>query len=232
MKKLMTALTICAVAGFAVAADVVSENIVGFCTASMPGSEWRILGLNWNKVGGADPTLDNLLAQGTAFSLDDQFQYVEPGGATKIYTYVIDGLDQGWWDVDADNWGVPTLPTGSGGWFFTSASANIKLVGEVPGTVGMRTFAAGAWYIISSSYPVSLEVNNGSKVAWTGLAVDDQIQVIKEDGSPAIYTYVVDGLDQGWWDVSADDWAVGGIAEPGKGMYLYVQNEVTMTETL
>lgn len=30
MKKLMTALTICAVAGFAVGADVVSENIVGF----------------------------------------------------------------------------------------------------------------------------------------------------------------------------------------------------------
>jgi hypothetical protein len=109
MKKLMTALAACLVAGFAVAQGVTSANVVGYLKLAASGT-YPSHGPTFITVGdtGLQWTLGNMTAEGA--ELDSDFiQFLNPadtsvsGTATYCDSATATGLGhpewQGWWDI-------------------------------------------------------------------------------------------------------------------------------------
>jgi hypothetical protein len=109
MKKLMTALAACLVAGFAVAQGVTSANVVGYLKLAASGT-YPSHGPTFITVGdtGLQWTLGNMTAEGA--ELDSDFiQFLNPadtsvsGTATHCDSATATGLGhpewQGWWEI-------------------------------------------------------------------------------------------------------------------------------------
>lgn len=224
MKKLMTALTICAVAGFAVAADVVSENIVGFNTTTVAAGSQGIVGCNFEAVGGGASTFQTLNG-GMTFNNGDTIWVWDGTTPWKLYTW--DSGEGSWWDFDADDAGDPAVDAGVGFWLICSATKDVRLAGQVPPSGTQLVMPAGQ-SLISTPVPMDLDLN-GANVSWSGTSNGDTIWAW--DGTTPWKLYTWDAGEVAWWDFAADDVATGVSVAGGNGFWLFNAAPVSMTMT-
>ena len=201
MKKLMTALAVCAVAGFAVAQTVTSANIVGYNTATIkPG--FTMLSANFAAVTNvsASISLQNLfspsgLIASNTVSQSDQIQ-IWNGSSFVGYFYQAYKATNPNKFAAGPAWvltTVPgiattaTIPPGTGFWFSRPTGAGyttttVTVAGQVLQAT-TNTFALNAGFnMIGSAYPVDFKLNGGpfdwsTATASNTVSQSDQIQV-------------------------------------------------------
>jgi methyl coenzyme M reductase alpha subunit len=230
MKKLMTALTICAVAGFATAADVVSENIVGFLSITASGT-YPSHGPTFITVGdvNVESTLGNLTANGMDPD-SDTIQFLSPVDASVVdaATYCDAALAtllgdpglQGWWapsDVGGVNKDDMVLTAGTG-FLCNFGSGNpivIKSAGEVVQAPISLDMTGLVYPMVANPVPADLTLGD---ITADGMDPDsDTIQFLDPTDASvvdaatycdaALATLLGDPGLQGWWAPSD----VGGV---------------------
>jgi len=192
MKKLMTALAVCAVASLSLAdgTTVTSANIVGYCAATANGVG-ALSGTVFEKVGGGTPTFSQLYDTSAMLDWVDNVAVFNPADGTFPTYYWGAGGIEGQFDTIGD----PAMPLGFG--LLTSLTpAKVNQAGQVHDITTPYThhLAAGA-SIVSSAWPVPF---NLSKFDWSGLApYSDNIGIFNAaDGTFATYTWDGTGFTQ------------------------------------
>jgi len=210
MKKLMTALAVCAVAGFALAqSTVTSANVVGYQTITIkPG--FTMLSANFAAVSNTPTSvsMQNLFATnglyaGQTSGTADQIQ-IWDGSKFVIYYYQAykstvpnKFLAGPAWVKTPGTATTDFVPSGTGFWFnrptSSALTSSVTVAGQVV-SAATNVFALQQGFnMIGSSYPVAFPLNNGP-FNWTNATAGqtsgtaDQIQVW--DGSKfTIYYY-------------------------------------------
>jgi hypothetical protein len=221
MKKLMTALAACLVAGFVVAQSVTSANIVGYQKITPTGT-YPSHGPAFITVGdtGLQWKLGNMTADGMD-PLSDTIQFLSPFDASvsATYTYVSASIDPGlvgWWDP-TDIGGVSmdgeTFAAGTG--FLCNLSGapfDFVYAGEVVQDTISLDLIGLTYPMIANPVPVDLTLGEITAEGMDPLS--DTIQVLNPvDASvSATYTYVSPSIDPvlaGWWDPTD----IGGVSK-------------------
>lgn len=183
MKKLMTALTICAVASFATATDVTSPNIVGYTTDGVTANKYIQIAPAFVGVGNAAALGVNQLLKGN-FQPGDQLMIWDVG-AQALGTFLTWGeaydpetdltLGINAWTDENSYYSSLTLTPGTGLWLNTSGGAAVQFnqVGQVDVAPKSLTIQGDGFYsIIANPYPVTVLVNSKT---WTGFQPGDQL---------------------------------------------------------
>jgi hypothetical protein len=227
MKKLMTALAACLVAGFVVAQSVTSANIVGYNTATVTGGGQNIVGINFEAVGGGASTFQTV--NGNKSFSDGDFLYQWDGSiGTFGGGYSWDAGGSTWYDVAADDVGDPVVSAGSGFWLICAASESITVAGQVPVSGTQLVIPGSSQYIVANPVPTGMDLND-TAFTWTGISDGDFIYVW--DGSSFGGGYSWDAGGSVWYDVAADDVASGVKVQQGQGFWLINANQVTLQAT-
>jgi len=222
MKKLMTALAVCAVAGFALATGggVVSANIVGYMNKTAPGTyistgpmfisvgstnkTWRLGDIS---ATGMDPTSDNIQFLSAAdANVVLTATYVD---AAHAITY---SMTQGWWNLDLDT-SLDNTTVASGTGFLTSfASVGITLTyaGEVLQSTNTIDLSGMNYPMIANPTPVDLVLSN---ITCSGMdPTSDNIQFLSPTDANVVLTAtyvdaahaITYSMTEGWWNLDLD----------------------------
>jgi len=215
MKKLMTALTVCAVASYAIAAtNVVSQNIVGYNNSTING--WSMHSVAFDAVGG-DGFIANVNLKG-AFTAGDTLQIwngsdYDPIMFGDIYDEgLLNIIGQGWLDPENGYWPwTNTIPQGVGFWVNTQSSTPVTFVGQVPASGTVVANLVQGWNLIGVGFPIDVVLNNA---VWTGVATGDVADGWDgNDYVPVSYGDIYDEallniIGQGWLDPNNGYWAM------------------------
>ena len=231
MKKLMTALAACLVAGFVVAQSVTSANVVGYVTQT--GSAGFNLYAPMFTTVGSVPAEGKLSAITGNFADFDTIQFVDSdGNIPTVYQWLtVAGIGvaaDGWYD-DAMNPVDPTLPQGASYLLNVAAPSDVLNVGEVKNASVVVTAVTG-FAPIGNATPTE---RNLSEIAFAGGITDfDTVQFVDQDGNiPTVYQWLtVGGVGvgaDGWYDDSMNPVDVSLPA--GKGVLLNTASGCTLT---
>jgi len=186
MKKLMIALTICAVAGLAAAADVVSTNIVGYNTVTLKQG-YNLLAVNFGNVGGgAGLTLQQLfptvtngapvvgLTFGAGSAAGDNILFYDPVAGYKTYflykgTKTSNTLNYKWVDADLNVADNTNVTSGTAFWFKKIAAGNFTatVAGEAANDVATTKQIKTGYNTFTSVYPIEWNPNDFGVSYWT-----------------------------------------------------------------
>jgi len=196
MKKLMTIMAACVVAGLVSAQTVTSANIVGYKQVTLQ-TGFNMISLNWNALGGVqdiainslfDPTelASNLTAGATFGSADMIYTYV--GGYTP-YFYKAGSGSNFWSKVGSG--GVPTtdsIPLGSGFWLNKRVgTATLTFAGEVNVSNSFGFVMEPGFNMVGAAYPVDVALNDSTTWNWDSAGVQSGATFGSAD---MIYTYI------------------------------------------
>jgi len=225
MKKLMTALAICALAGMASAGDVVSENVVGYNTLTFKQG-FNLIGIQFEAVAvGGALDIQKIFSGVTLNGIDDEANYGDfmqvwdnaSGSFVAIYYWGDNEtleLDPAWYDVDF-NLATHAFKPGDAFWVYTSvggSAAGAIAAGQVVKTNTVINVKTG-FNLLSNPYPIDFVINGTPGVTVNGLVgVDDEanygdfMQVWDNaTGSFVAIYYWGDNetleLDPAWYDV-------------------------------
>jgi len=248
MKKLMTALTVCAVASYAIAAtNVVSRNVVGYLNIPVNSNQYQSIAFNFDTVGGGDTKFSDLQAS-PAFQAGDVLLKAEYSGLDFVYvTYTwrdqayLDAWElegtPGFYNNNDESMGNSNLPTGAAYWFFTATQKSVLLAGEVyTGTTADYAIPAHKYTMIGSGFPIAFVPND---YVWTGISAGDQLLVPGYIGNDFVYTTYT-WRDQAYldaWELEGtpgfynnNDEKAGVIAVEGFGLWVYTDQNVSMSQ--
>ena len=244
MKKLMTALAVCAAATISMAQSVPSANVVGYSTVPVKATDYTMLGINFQAVGGNDVAINSYFQGNFAGGPDqpdaDTLITWSLASGYKAYFYcqgVDPSLDNNWLDLSY-NIATNTLPVGSACWLLRRGPAtNLVFSGQVKTTVTATTIKANDYTMFSNPYPTLLPINGGiNVVSPTGGPdqpdADTLIGWSLASGYKAyFYCQGVDpSLDNNWLDlgysITTDTINIGGAA-----WYLRRGSQTTMSFT-
>jgi hypothetical protein len=223
MKKLMTALAACLVAGFAVAQSVTSANVVGYVnkdavgTFSSAGPMFVSVGATTWRLGdvttvGMDPTADiiQFLNTDTA-NTEITATYIDAATAAGLG----DAGLQGWWDPSIEN-RLDDLEFAPGQGFlcnFNSVGVSFTYAGEVLQGSTVLDLSGQTFPMVANFTPVDLTL--GDLVAAGMDPTGDIIQFLSTAtaNTEITATYIdaatAAGLGdaglQGWWDPSIEN---------------------------
>ena len=215
MKKLMAA---AAVAACGVALAVESSNIVGYAGNGVAAQEWNLVGLPFVDVGGSNGiAFDKILSMANvpAVSYDDasaglgaELQVRDELGGYTSYYYINDAENKdgdyvtGW--ADGDGYlldGTTKLDSGSGVWLRLASATGVSFTfsGEVESAQSVDGDFINGWTIMSSPYPVMLNLGNVTTEGVSAVSYDDafaglgaEIQVRDAQGLYTSYYYIND----------------------------------------
>jgi hypothetical protein len=228
MKKLLSALAICTVAGYAMAQEVVSQNIVGYMTIEASGTypshgptfitvgdtngEWKLGNMTAN---GMDPLSDNIQFLSAAdATVELTATYVDAVAAVDVFG---DEGMQGWWDLSFEN-RLDTMALSAGTGFLCSfGSGNpitLMYAGEVV-QASINLDMTGLLYPMIAN-PVPVDLTLGDITADGMDPLSDNIQFLSTTDAnvelTATYVDAVAAIDvfgdagmQGWWDLSFEN---------------------------
>ncbi len=235
MKKLMfSAVALCAAVGFA---DITSQNVVGYNTSSLTTGAGKLsmIGGSFASVSGSgfqmngDMTITNLKG-GTGAGDADTLLMWDPtkasgAGGYTIFYYYDDGTEAGWCDPATDDYVEKSyttgFPAGSAFWFkpIDGATKALTFSGAVEDAdyVEPALSEGKKLSMIANAYPVALQLNSETSVAFTGLAggtgAGDADTLLMWDptkasgaGGYTIFYYYDDGTETGWCDPATDDY--------------------------
>ena len=134
MKKLMTALAVCAIASLSLASGgVTSANVVGYQTVPTTGGNYNLLAINWELVGGGSINIQDLFGGSTnglvaagGVTGADNIKVWNPNtsGYKDYYLYTSGGAypqwDGKWFDGGVEATG--SIPMGHGAWYLSRAT--------------------------------------------------------------------------------------------------------------
>jgi hypothetical protein len=168
MKKLITALTVCAVAGFVTAAPVTSANIVGYkADVTVAGANFTLLAPPFTVVGGSAVQIANLFTDNSNFIASDTAE-----NADTIMVWNGSGFDYYFFSSDAGNaWAsdqdsftptTATIPVGGGYWFLRQGSTlnTLTAVGEVITTNINVAVGANGFTCMSNPFAAELPISS------------------------------------------------------------------------
>jgi len=209
MKKLMTALAVCAVAGFAVAQTVPSANVVGYNTVTLnPG--FNMLAVNLDNVSAPTSGLDlNTLIPGTTTNLtkgstspnSDNVLVFSGGGYTTYYLYYSTKsstqLNNQW--VTGGALATNKFKSGDAFWYNlrTNVSVSVQFAGQVPNDASKTRQIVNGFNMLGSGYAADWDPNslgasywatNGAQHGSTSPAADN-IMVFSSGGYTTYYLY-------------------------------------------
>ena len=183
MKKLMTALAVCAVAGFALAQTVTSANVVGYNTVTL-NKGFNMLACNFDQVGAVTNTLDMVipgttpgLVAGKNNGVADNIMLFDP--TTQQYaTYFLWYTTKTTSGYSANNYkwvqsyntlaGV-ALTSGQPFWYNSLSTTNISIpatfAGQVPTTNKNITIRIG-YNMIAGNYAANWDPNSLGTNFW------------------------------------------------------------------
>ena len=237
MKKLMTAVAICAVASFSLAQSVTSANVVGYSTKATPAG-FLMYSAMFTTVGGGSAT--GRLSQITgSFDSFDSIQFVDQDGNIPLqYQWIkagdVPGVSaNGWYDFSNPPNPVDMfLPQGLS---YLIATANTNLLtnsGEVRDAAITINITATGFTCIGNATPTARHI---SSFTFTGLASFDSIQFVDQDGNiPTQYQWIkagdVPGVSvNGWYDFSNPPNPVDPVINSGVGFLLATSAGATVT---
>ena len=174
MKKLMTALAVCAIASLSLASGgVTSANVVGYQTLSVVGTKYNMLGVQWDKVGGGSLSVQDVFA-GTAGLTGSTFADVFAADRIKVWDPVTSGYVDFWlyavindpaWDGKwIDGTGSPATATFSAGstFWLQSKGTNVNVIsaGQAPSAATIsQAIVGGKYNMIINPYPTTYPLN-------------------------------------------------------------------------
>ncbi len=216
MKKLMTALTICAVASFATAADVTSPNVVGYITRTINTGAGEFM----SNVGVPLKCMSAL--DGSYTVANNLFDYVCQPGDT---VYVFNPAN---WDLDSYSYNGIGL-----GWFLAASDGTTHTIASFQVMVGANIFFAPANG--SSPLTISGEVKtsgaqqvvfdaSGSDYIWpitNPFPIETKFSDIETFALAGDTVYVFNPMN---WDL--DSYSYNGV---GLGWFLAASNGTTST---
>lgn len=252
MKKLVTAFAACALAG-AVFAQVESVNVVGYTSTGLNASRFFMYGMNFDKVGGGDLKVSDLIPSVGWTTDQDQIQIANVNPTTgiiefDIYTYfnydpnyVNFDDPEGWYDASGTKVNdTLSLSAGLGFWIKTATEQTVTVAGQVVSDAAVSfTATANRFMMVANAYPVALNPNTDFVVTAGGFTTDlDQIQVANVNQTTGliefdIYTYFnydpnyVNFDDpEGWYDASGTKVSTD-IIPANTGFWFKAANAVT-----
>ena len=232
MKKLMFGFA-CAAAMVA-CADVESSNIVGYTSKAVEANKFIMVGVQFNKAGGAVGSIDmndliKLSPEITPGAFETDFVgapeiQVFNGTAYDMYYYISDATDDSdeplgyncW--ADGDGYQLKEadkLNLGKGFWFRSAQTGTITVLGEVKAEAdAVVSFPANNFDIIANPFPKAFSFANVTTTGITPGAFETdfvgapEIQVFNGTAYD-MYYYISDATDAEDNPVGYDCWADG-----------------------
>ena len=219
-------------------AEVVSSNIVGYEKVSLTDATYKMSGIQFVNVGGANASLNDLFVGNIAYGTEIMF--LDPSGAYITYKYLEEAYDEdndtfveGWGDGDEYLVSNP-LANGSGFWFCPHADGDVTQAGQVSaeGTVTI-SIPAGAYTMVCNPFPTGFNPNSAT---WgDNLAYGTMIMTLDASGAYVTYKYLEEAYDEdadtfapGWGD--GDEYLIKtDIADVGEGFWVYAPSATTLT---
>jgi len=193
MKKLMTALAICAVAGFGLAQSVTSANMVAYNTITVPaGQSYIILGNGLRTVNAGNTNSIDLLdfipnpqaagfTAGTTLGSSDQVWFWYQNGYQQVYLYNTTGpitsrrgkwLNNATWAGGGANAATTfKLKAGDAVWLKRASTNNtiaFQTLGEVVNDASITHTVTNGFNFISSNFAADWDINDGT-INWQGV---------------------------------------------------------------
>lgn len=241
MKKLVTAMAACALAG-AVFAQVQSVNIVGYTTETTPVASYKMLGVVFTPVGDPSGTSSFTSLVTGAFAAGDEVQFLLANGTYKVLNYYVGNLISadftqfnltGWGQggIQADH----LLKSGEAFWIKTGAAVGVVQAGQVQIAANNQiTTPAAAYTMVSAPYPVGY---NLSALTFTGVQAGDEAQFLLANGTYKVFNYYVGNLiSSDFTQFNLTGWGQGGIQADqaiasGEGFWVKTAAATTITFT-
>ena len=209
--------------------------MVGYNKAT-PQYSYHMMSMPFTAVDGGEVKIGSV--QGS-FEMEDniQFSYMDEDGYVQFKTYIwwpedTIGDVAGWYDDDIFVGDSLTIPTGAAVWFITNSGEptpdGLTTSGAVLPTFIEHNGFPETFNMIGSAFPVGFNPN-AETVTWSGLEMEDQIQVayMDEDGYVQFITYMwwpedTIGELAGWYqdDILVEE----AVAEVGQGFWLILAN--------
>ena len=235
-KQLLFALVACA-ASCAWAAEVYSENVVGYTKVTVqPG--FNLLGSSFVQVGtGEAADINDAIKNNGLPGLNEDFSdfattvMTWTGSGYKTYGYVTaeQANDENWlWPESANMWilgdmsdiAVVPVPTGDGFWVQTTGTGTITLIGQVPAAATTDVNIKPGFSLVSCPYAKDINIQDVKVNGLPGLNEDFSdfnTTLMTWTGSGyKTYGYVTaeQADDENWlWPESANKWILGDMSD-------------------
>jgi hypothetical protein len=194
MKRIMTAaLALVTAAGLAVAADVISDNVVGYQTLNITGGNYNMLAVQWDKVQGGNIDIQGVFQDvtgltGSTSALNaDQILVWDPvtSGYTTYWLYDSGGTYPSWdgkWIDGLGGIASAAFPKGTAFWLVSQVTDTNALVsaGQAPSAVSVNAnITAGNYNMVANPYPASYALN--SAYNWLTAGADGSTSALNAD---------------------------------------------------
>jgi hypothetical protein len=253
MKRTLSVATLLGlVATVASATSVTSVNTVGYQTLSIKGGTYNMLAVNWDEVGGASKSIQDLfdtstLTGSSAFGSADNIKVWDPDTSnyTTYFLYDSGGTYPSWdgkWVTTSYIYSDSEFANGASFWLLTrGGDTSLTIDGQVPveATVA-KTLKAGTFTMIGSAFAADLPLNDGLDVAGNGSSAfgsADNVKVWDPDTSnyTTYFLYDSGGTYPSWdgkWVTTAYIYTSDAIAM-GKGAWYLNRggSDITWTES-
>ena len=190
MKKILLGAMIASVALAASAAEVTSDNVVGYQKINLEQG-WNMIGMQFNAVGGGELPLSTaaILSEDMA-GFDEDGNYInelhvwENGNYTKYGWSGISGTeyledesyDNQWLDDQLEIVDGASFPKAQGVWIRTSSTGSVTIAGEVPTDSSVTIPLTEGWNMVANPFP------GDAKVSTFGMLSEDMAG-FDEDGN-------------------------------------------------
>ena len=227
--------------------EISSANIVGYQGSNIKGGLYYMLTASFDstKGDGTGIAVKDLVTGDIPYGTEMQVR--RPEGDYDIYTYIDEAFDAeatdpalefvpGWADGVGDLATVKVTP-GQTFWLKSETDCRVTIAGAILSDVSKTvTVNAGIFSMIGNAYPVDVNPNS---IAWTGLTVNDELQVRLDAGDYDVYKYTDEAFDASATDPALEfvpGWADGlgdlvstSILKAGRGAWIKPAEQVSVT---
>jgi len=235
MKKLMTALAVCAAATLSLADGVPSLNVVGFKSdMSVPTNYFTMLAAPFQPIGARAVPIASLFADNTMFtagySISDGDSILVWNGAGYTQYYFSADLG-GAWTLNGDDVTTDTIPVNGAFWFNRIGPAlhGLTVVGEVVQTNIAAHAVANYFVMVGNPFAAALPITSITAPDLTqGYSISDGDSILVWTG--AGYTQYYFSADLGGaWTLNGDDVTSDSIPAGGAFWFNRIGNATTLT---
>jgi hypothetical protein len=245
MKKLMTAMAICAAASYTLAAgSVTSANVVGYKgNVSAFANNFTMIGIPFSPVGGGATPIAQLFTDNTVFTAGDTLLnsdniLVWNGSSYTYYFYSSDAGSPGAWSAGTDGFEetADTIPVGGAAWLRRRGTAlsSLTIAGEVIKTNVSVSANANTFTMVGNPFSAALSISSitaSSLTAGDTLLNSDNI-LVWNGSSYVYYFYSSDAGAPGAWSAGTDGFDVTSDSIPAGGAFWFRRRGGVTTLTL
>jgi hypothetical protein len=223
MKRLIATAALALTAGSLLAAEVVSENIVGYQTLDITPGKFNMLAVQWDAVGGDDLDIQAILAdplgaglQGGMFATmadADELQVWDPTTSNYALYWLYDSggkyptWDGRWIDKGTGDPAAAPFAKGSAFWLLSkgTTAASLLSAGQAPAVGAVtNTLVPGKFNMIANPYPAPYALN--------GPLAPDLLAAGAQGG---IFATMADADELQVWDPTTSNYALYWLYDSG-----------------